>query len=82
MTGSADKTIKLIDVLSGFKVFKTMKATDAVYCLQPMYNLTIAGTGDGNVYAYDNDSGKCLYGFGAMQKGVVRLIRATDDCSK
>jgi hypothetical protein len=40
-----------------------MKATDAIYCVDPLYNLTIAGSGDGNVFAYDNDTGKCLYGY-------------------
>lgn len=40
----------------------TMKTSDAVYCIQPVYNLTVAGVGDGNVLTYDNDTGKCLYG--------------------
>ena len=54
-----------------------MKASDAIYCTYPIYSrkniflvvkkdMTIAGSGDGNVLVYDNDSGKCLYGFGAM----------------
>ena len=29
-------------------------------------DMTIAGSGDGNILVYDNDNGKCLYGFGAM----------------
>lgn len=39
-----------------------MKASDAVFCLKNLGNLTLAGTGDGNVECYDNDTGKCLYG--------------------
>jgi hypothetical protein len=51
-----------------------MKATDAIYCVDHIYNLTVAGSGDGNVLVYDNDSGECLYGFGAMSKGAVRCM--------
>ena len=40
----------------------TLKANDAVYSVLPMYNLTIAGLGDGNILVYDNDQGKCIYG--------------------
>lgn len=39
-----------------------MKATDAIYCVDSIYNLTIAGSGDGNILVYDNDNGNCLYG--------------------
>ena len=62
ITGSADKTIKLIDIESGFKEFGTMKTTDAVYCMETIHNLTLAGTGDGNILCYDNDTLECLYG--------------------
>lgn len=62
MTGSADKTMKLIDLESGFKTFGTMKTTDAVYVLETVHNLSIAGTGDGNILAFDNDTLECLYG--------------------
>lgn len=63
VTGSADKTIKLIDVLSGFKTFNTFQTSDAVFSLEMVYNLTVAGCGDGNLIIFDNDSGECLYGF-------------------
>ena len=63
MTGSADKTIKVIDVLSGFKIFGQFETSDAVFTLETVYNLTIAGCGDGNLIVFDNDTGECLYGF-------------------
>jgi len=28
---------------------------------------------------YDNDTGKCLYGFGVMSKGVVRCLDISED---
>lgn len=34
-----------------------MKATDAVFAVDTIYNVTVAGCGDGNVLVYDNDSG-------------------------
>lgn len=69
ITGSADGTIKLIDLVAGFKPVCSMKATEAVFCVEHIYNMTIAGCGDGNILVFDNDSGECLYGFGAMNKG-------------
>lgn len=72
ITGSADATCKIIDIVAGFKPVSVMKAKDAVFAIETMYNMTIAGCGDGNILVYDNDSGECLYGFGAMNKGCVR----------
>lgn len=79
MTGSIDKTIKMIDMLGGFKVRSIMKAPEGVYTMQSIYNLTIAGCADGNVVVYDNDTAKCLYGFGVMSKGIVREIKIAED---
>lgn len=62
VTGSADKTCMLIDMGSGFKKYGKMDATDAVFVLETIYNITLAGTGDGNVLAFDNDTQECLYG--------------------
>lgn len=64
-----------------------MKATDAVFSVDTIYNVTVAGSGDGNVLVYDNDSGQCLYAlnnnfiirFGAMTKGGVRCMQITPD---
>ena len=91
ITGSADKTVKIIDILSGFKMFSTLETSDAVFTLETVYNLTIAGCGDGNLVVFDNDNGECLYGlvcfllelrnhiliisFGAMSKGGIHNIR-------
>lgn len=62
ITGSADKTLKIFDIASGFKHFGTMKSTDAVFCLETFDDITIAGSGDGSILAYDNNSQECLYG--------------------
>jgi hypothetical protein len=51
-----------------------MKAKDAVFSVEHIYNLTVAGCGDGNILVYDNDTGECLYGYGAMTKGSVRCM--------
>jgi hypothetical protein len=59
-----------------------MKAPDAIFCIDIIYNLTIAGCGDGNILVYDNDSGECLYGFGAMSKGAVRCMQMNDQKNK
>jgi WD40 repeat protein len=77
ITASADKTCAIIDPISGFKKRGFLKCTDAVYCLLSVYNLTVAGTGDGNIQVFDNDTQECLYGFGAMGQGAVRCMKAT-----
>lgn len=62
VTGSADKTCKILDIVKGFKTVGTLKATDAVFEIELIFNLTIAGCGDGNIVAFDNDTQECLYG--------------------
>lgn len=79
ITASSDNTIKLVDIWGGFRDFGTMQATSPIYCVEPIHNLTIAGAGDGNVLAFDNDTLECLYGFGAMETGAVRCMKITDD---
>ena len=39
-----------------------MKASDAVFEMDQLYNIIIAGCGDGNLLFFDSDLGKCLYG--------------------
>jgi len=62
ITGSADKTLKIFDIQSGFKQSGLMKASDAVFCVETFDDITVAGTGDGNILAYDNNTSECLYG--------------------
>jgi WD40 repeat protein len=64
ITGSADKTGKIIDLVKGFKQVGTLKASEAIFDIDLVYNLTVAGLGDGNVMVYDNDTCECLYGLG------------------
>lgn len=95
VTGSADKTVKILDILSGFKTLNTFETSDAVFSLEMVYNLTVAGCGDGNIIVFDNDTGQCLYGFvfifsnqinfnsfGAMSKGGIRCLKANDSFTK
>lgn len=82
ITASADKTLKLFDIASGFKQAGVMKASDAVFCVETFEDITIAGTGDGNILAYDNNTSECLYGYGVMKQGGVRLIQKTDDLTR
>ena len=32
VTGSADKTVKIIDIIGGFKTISSMTTTDSVFC--------------------------------------------------
>jgi len=43
VTGSGDKTLKLLDLSSGLQCIETMKTTDAVFCGQVVNNLAFAG---------------------------------------
>ena len=62
ITCSADKTCKIVDPLSGFKVRGQMQCKDAVFTIATVHNLTVAGCGDGNLLFFDNDTQKSLYG--------------------
>ena len=66
VTGSADKTVKKFDIMSGFKFAASMNTTDAVFCGKMIQNnLLITGCGDGNILAFNLDSNECIYGYGA-----------------
>jgi len=39
-----------------------MKVPDMVYCMEQVNDVTIAGAGDGSIYAFENNTGQCLYG--------------------
>ena len=82
VTGSADKSVKKFDVMSGFKLRASMPATDAVFCGKIVNNnLAIVGCGDGNILAFDLDKDQCLYGYGADQVGAVHCLAPTEDYS-
>ena len=59
-----------------------MKATDAIYDLEVVNDLTAAGCGDGNLEVFDNNTGKCLYGFGVIETGGIRCLEITPDYKK
>lgn len=79
VTGSADKTIKTFDIFNGFKPLSIMKTTDAVFCGNVLQNLILVGCGDGNILCFNVDTGECLYGYGADQKGAVHCMAINDD---
>jgi hypothetical protein len=68
-----------------------MQATSPIYCIEPIHNLSMAGAGDGNVFAFDNDTFECLYEYsnrkninkrcryGVIETGAVRWMKITDD---
>lgn len=71
ITCSADKTCKIIDPLSGYRIRGQMQCKDAVYSLASAYNVTVAGCGDGNLLFFDNDTQKCLYGYSQYNLDLV-----------
>jgi outer membrane protein assembly factor BamB len=85
VTGSADKTVKKIDVMNGFKVtgMHPMTTTDAIFCGKVIQgsNLVVVGCGDGNILAFDMDTCTCLYGYGADQIGAVHCMAPLEDYS-
>jgi WD40 repeat protein len=82
VTGSADKTVKKFDIISGFKQMASMPTTDAVFCGKIINNnLAITGCGDGNILAFDLDKDQCIYGYGADQMGAVHCMAVTEDMS-
>ena len=79
VTGSADKTIKVLDIFNNFGMVREMNATDAVFCGNILENLCLVGCGDGNILCYDLDSGDCLYGYGVDQAGAVHCMAINED---
>lgn len=82
VTGSADKTIKVFDILNGYKPLSVMNTTDAVFCGTVLQNLIVVGCGDGNILCFDSDTNQCLFGYGADQAGAVHCMAINDsaDC--
>lgn len=56
-----------------------MQTTDAVFCGQVVENVVVTGCGDGNILSYDIESGECLYGYGADDKGAVHCMAVNDE---
>lgn len=57
-----------------------MLCKDAVYTLATVYNMTVAGCGDGNLLFFDNDTQKCLYGYDNIDlSGLEPCSRAESD---
>ena len=75
ITGSADKTIKIFDMLNGFAQIGELKSADAVFCGDVYGNILAVGCGDGNLLAYNLDTMECLYGFGCEEKGGVKIVK-------
>lgn len=72
-TASADHFLRLFS-LNGMKPIQKIDTQDMLFAMEQVEDVTIVGTGGGNILAYDNYSGECLYGFGVMKKGVCRLL--------
>ena len=73
VTCSADGSIKIM-TMPDFTVVKTIDAQDMVFALEHADGVLLAGSGKGNVLAYDLKNGECLYGYGVMKKGACRLL--------
>lgn len=72
-TASADHFFRLFS-LNGMKTIHKIDTQDMLFAMEHVDDVTIVGTGGGNILAYDNKTGECLYGFGVMKKGVCRLL--------
>lgn len=79
VTGAADKQIKTFDLFRQFKPLTMMQSTDAVMCGKTIEHLCIIGSGDGNILCFNLESGECLYGYGADEKGAIHCLDFNDD---
>jgi WD40 repeat protein len=82
VTGSADKTIKLLDMTNNFKEIGSLKATDVILSGDLYESFLAVGCGDGNILAYNLDTMECLFGFGCDNKGGVTNIKIVADKGK
>jgi WD40 repeat protein len=79
ITGSADKSIKIIDITSGFREIGTMKSTDSIYCGDINNNFIVVGCADGSLLAYNLDTLECLFGYGCDNKGGLKNVHILED---
>ena len=82
LTGSTDKNLALMDFRKLDSEIKRLETTGGVMDAEICNNLAIVGLNDGNLIVVDLDTMKTLYGFGAMQKGSVVVVKATEDFGK
>jgi WD40 repeat protein len=82
ITGSADKTVKVLDLLDGLKEIGNMKATDSVFCGDIYENFVAVGCGDGNLLGYNLDTMECLYGYGCDNKGGIKCLKILPEKGK
>ena len=75
VTGSADKSLKVFDMASGFTPLGSLPAKAIVCCGTIHENIAIAGCGDGNILFYDLEEMKVAYGFGAINDGPVNCMK-------
>lgn len=82
ITGSADKSLKVLDMSAGFKPIGSLTAKAVVCCGTVHDNVAIAGCGDGNLLFYNLDDMKMKYGFGAMSEGPVNCMKLNEKQTK
>lgn len=82
ITGSVDKTIKILDITKNFEELGKMKATDSIFCGDLYESTLVVGCGDGNILAYNLNTMDCLYGYGVDNKGVVKNVKIIADKKK
>lgn len=82
-TGSADKTVKVFDILKGFSEISVMKSTDAVYCGDLYESSFLAvGSGDGSLLGYNLNTFDCCWGYGVEEQGGVRCLQIEKNTNK
>lgn len=82
ITGSADKTIKLMDITKSFDELGKMKSTDSITCGDLYESILAVGCADGNLLAYNIDTLDCMYGYGVDNKGTVKNVKIIPEKKK
>ena len=82
VTGSFDKSVKVLDPLTGWSERVSMECTGGVLCGETMSDLVAVGCADGNILVHNGFNGECLFGFGADSQGGVNCLKITPDKRK
>lgn len=77
ITGSSDKTVKILDAFMNFRVRSSMNSTGQVLCGELFNNIVVVGCTDGNVLAFNTDTEEAMFGFGAESLGGVNCLATT-----